>query len=133
MITPCTRLLTAAVLIVCGLPILARAESCTFKNDCKVSLVLQIATVQRGVLKRDQGVLKPGETSPKMPLNTDKVISVYDAKTGRLLFRDALRISKTPLNFSMAPDPRIPARLRMVLLKPPPPPAPPPDMPPGMR
>jgi hypothetical protein len=112
------RVLILAALIVFLLPAWIIAETVTFRNDCRVSVVVQTATVQRGVLKRDQCLLRAGESTTKMPLDSDKVITVFDGKTGRTLFRDALKKSKTPLYYSIAPDPRNPSRIRMMPTKP---------------
>jgi hypothetical protein len=110
------RWLTA--LIVCALPALAHGDTFTFRNDCKEAVVVQIATVQRGVLKREQILLKAGETTPKMPLDADKVITVVDARNGRVGFREVLRVSKTPLSYSIVTDPRMPGRAAMKSLPP---------------
>lgn len=111
-------LLTLAVLFPCVLSGGLLAETASFRNDCRAPLVVQTATVVRGVLKRDQCLLRPGESTPKMTLDTDKVVTVYDGKTGRLLFRGALRVSTTPLNYSIVPDLRLPNRVSMVLRNP---------------
>lgn len=102
-----------AWLIVCLVPTFAPGDTITFRNDCRVALVVQAVSVQRGVLKRDQMLLKAGETTPRMALDSDKVISVYDGKTGRILFRESLKASKTALNYGIVPDPRFPNRVRM--------------------
>jgi hypothetical protein len=112
----CLRWLAA--LIVCALPALANADTFTFRNDCKEAVVVQVATVQRGVLKREQVVLKSGESTPAMPLDADKVITVIDARTGRIGFREVLRVSKTPLSYGIVPDPRAPGRAAMRPLPP---------------
>ncbi|MFO0881132.1 MAG: hypothetical protein U0840_27730 [Gemmataceae bacterium] len=129
MISTCFRLPIPAALILCLLPGSLLAESFGFCNDCRVPVIVQIASVQRGMLKRDQILLRAGESTPTMPLNSDKVITVCDGKTGRVLFRDALRMNSTPQNFSITPDPRMPTRVRMVAT----PATPPPDMPPAER
>jgi len=118
MIDARTRPAWLALLTACGLPAWAGAETVIFRNDCRVPIVVQAATVQRGMLKRDQCLLRPGESTNKMPLDTDKIITVCDSKTGQVLFRDALRISKTPLHFSIVPDQRMPGRVRMVPVRP---------------
>lgn len=104
------------VLIVCALTTPLQAETFSFRNDLPVPVVIQVATVQRGALKRDQLLLRTGESTPKLPLIGDKVITVCDGKTGRVLFRDALRMSRLPLRFSIAPDPRMVGRARMMPL-----------------
>lgn len=90
------------------------AESVTFRNDGKIPLTIQVGTVQRGMLKRDQGTLRPGESTPKIALNADKTITISDSRSGRVLFRDALRVSQVPLNFSIVSDPRVPNAIRVL-------------------
>lgn len=102
-----------ALLIVCLAPAVLRAESVVFRNECSGSVVVQVAAVVRGMLKRDQALVKPGESTPKIPLDTDKIITIYDGKTGRALFRDALKMSTKPLAYSIVYDPRT-GRVRMV-------------------
>ncbi len=104
-----------AVLIVGAVPAVVHGETFSFKNECQASLIVQILTVQKGTLKRDQCLLRHGESTPKLPLDTDKMITVLDAKTGRILFREALRVSKTPLNYAIVLDQR---NMSRVLMKP---------------
>lgn len=108
------RSLPLAVLIVCTAATGAFGQTVTFKNECAVPLVVQIASVERGVLKREQGIVRAGDVTPKLAIDTDKIVTVYDSRTGRILFRDALKASKTPLEFHIAVDPRLPNRVRMV-------------------
>lgn len=118
MFRPRTPLLLAAVLLVASPPGELRAETFAFRNDCRVPLVVQVSSVQRGVLKRDQGLLRAGETTPKMRLDSDKVITIYDSRTNRILFRDVLKARKLPAFFSLHPDPLFPARLRIREIRP---------------
>jgi hypothetical protein len=106
-----SRLLSLALLIIC--PVLLSADTFTFRNDCSVPLVVQVASVQKGVLKRDQGVVRVGDTTPKMPLDSDKVITIFESKSGKMLFREVLKANKTPQQFSILPDPRLPGRVRL--------------------
>ncbi len=108
-----TRLLLPAVLIVCSVGGSLQAETFVFRNECRVPLVVQVSSVQRGVLKRDQGLLRPGESTAKLPLDSDKVITVYDSRSSRILFRDVLKVRRQPAWFILEPDPRFPARLRI--------------------
>ncbi|MFO0841096.1 MAG: hypothetical protein U0797_01690 [Gemmataceae bacterium] len=111
----CLRWLAA--LVACALPALARGETFAFRNDCKEALVIRVSTVQRGVLKRDQTLLKAGESTPKVAHKTDTLVLVLDGKTGRELFRDVLRVSKTPVSYGIVPDPRRPGRVAMKQLE----------------
>src|SRR5262245_19174476 len=113
-----TRLLLPAVLIACSALGSARADTFTFRNDCRVPLVVQVSSVQRGVLKRDQGMLRPGESTAKLPMDSDKVVTVYDSRTNRILFRNVLKMRKAPALYSLEPDPLFPLRLRVREVKP---------------
>jgi hypothetical protein len=99
-----------AVLIVCLVPALAPAtalaDSVTFRNECGSPVIVQSASVIRGVMRRDRPyALRPGDYSPKIGLDTDKVIVVYDGTNpNRLLFQGSLKASPTPIFYSIVPD-----------------------------
>jgi len=80
-----------------------RAEYVIFRNECKTSVVVQTATVVRGVLKRDQALVKPGEYTGKISLDSDKIITIRDGRTGKVLFHDPLRASTKPLAYGILP------------------------------
>lgn len=107
------KLAILAVLCMGVLPMLSLAETVVFRNECTGSVILQVATVQKGVLKRDQVLLRTGETTGKIALDSDKLITVQDSKTGRVLFRDALRMSKVPLAVGITHDART-GRVKLV-------------------
>ena len=86
-------------------PAACRAEYVVFRNECKTSVVVQTASVVRGVLKRDQALVKPGEYTGKISLDSDKTITICDGRTGKILFRDPLRATKTPLAYAILPNP----------------------------
>lgn len=118
MLSACIRRGLPAVLMVCTLPAVLQADSFTCRNDCRLPVVVQIVSVQRGVPKRDQGTLKFGETSPKVPLDTDKVLMIFD-KSGRQMFREVIKVNPKPQQFSIVPDPRFPNRVRLMVIPPP--------------
>ena len=124
MISTRTRLPLLAVLILCLMAGDLRADFFVFRNDCKVPLIVQVATVRRGVLMRDQALLRAGEATLKTPLESDKVITIVDSRTSRIIFRNVLKVRKKPAYFSLAPDPIFPTRLRITEI--PPLPEPPP-------
>jgi hypothetical protein len=104
-----------AVLIVCLLPGAVFADSVTFRNECKgLVVVVQSASMARGVMRRDKPVtLRYGDVSPKLPLDTEKLITVYDQRsTTRILFQGSLKASPVDLYYSIVPDTN-PARVRM--------------------
>jgi hypothetical protein len=92
------------VLLVGLLPAVASADTVLFRNECNAPLIVQATHVYRGVLKRDQYLLRPGESTPKMTLDCDKLLTIQDGKTGRLLFRNALKANKTPRAYSITVD-----------------------------
>ena len=81
-----------------------RSEYVVFRNECQAPVVVQTASVVRGVLRRDQALVKPGEYTDQIPLDCDKLVTISDGRTGRVLFRDPLKASKTPLGFVILPD-----------------------------
>ena len=111
-----SRLFAAAlaVALVGWLPGQVDAKTVVFRNECRAAIVIQAATVVRGVMKREQPyLLKAGETTPKISITTDKIIMIYDGKANKMLFRDVLKASAKPLYYSVAPDPRT-GKVRMV-------------------
>jgi hypothetical protein len=108
----CPRLL--AVLIVCWLPGTALAQTVVFRNECKAPVVVQTHTVVRGVLLRDSPcLLKPMEATPQIALGVNKIVTVYDAKTNRVLFQDLLRATPMDRAFGIIPHPRLAGRCAM--------------------
>jgi hypothetical protein len=95
--------LSLALFVALAIPAACRAEYVIFRNECRGSIVVQTATVVRGVLKRDQALVKPGEYTGKIPLDSDKIITFCDGRTGKILFRDPLRATKKPLAFGILP------------------------------
>jgi hypothetical protein len=92
------------MLLVGMLPAVASAETVNFRNECPTPLVVQATHVFRGVLKREQYLLRPGESTPKVTLDCDKLLTIQDGKTGRVLFRNALKAHKTPRGYSIVMD-----------------------------
>jgi len=110
-----------AVLIVCLAPAVLRAETVVFRNEIHGTVIVQTLTLDRGVLRRDQAsLLRYGETTPKIKLDADKVVTIYDGKTSRILFRDALKASKKPLYYSIIYNQRL-GRVQLILQTTPPP------------
>ena len=99
----CRLTLSLSLFVALATPTLCRAEYIIFRNECKVAVVVQTAAVVRGVLKRDQILVKPGAYTDKIPLDTDKTITICDGRTGKILFRDPLRASKKPLAYGILP------------------------------
>lgn len=101
----------ALFILLCG-QAAVQAEYVIFRNECKVPVIVQTASVVRGVLKRDQTLLKPGEFTTRIPLDRDQVITVCDGINGRTLFRDPLRTSKTPMHYGIVPNQgKVPVRM----------------------
>jgi hypothetical protein len=103
------------VLLVCLAPAVARAEKVTFRNECRSPVVVQTATVDKGVLRRDEPILlQYGECTPKIKADVDRLIMIYDGKANRMLFREVLKASKKELYYSIVFDPRRPGRVQVV-------------------
>jgi hypothetical protein len=102
-----------AVLIALALPFVlparSAAEDLIFVNDTKGTLVLQVATVVRGAVRRGAPLtLKPGEkTTISVPGN--KLINLYDARfPNRTLFQGTIPASTDSAVYSVTqPDLRI--------------------------
>jgi hypothetical protein len=101
------------VLFVGLLPASASADNVQFRNEYNATLVVQATHVYRGVLKRDQYLLRHGETTPKLSLDCDKLLTIQDGKTGRMLYRNALKATNTPRAYSIAVD-RITGRVGLL-------------------
>ena len=99
----CRFVLSLSLFVALAIPAIGRAEYVVFRNECKVAVVVKTAAVVRGVLKRDQILVKPGDYTDKIPLDTDKTITICDGRTGKILFRDPLRASKKPLAYGILP------------------------------
>jgi hypothetical protein len=109
-----------AVLIGCLAPADLRANAATFRNDTTVPLVVQTATLEKGVLRRDQAQLvRSNESTAPIKTNVDKLLFVYDGKTNRVLYRDVLRANKKEAHYGIAvmPHPTIRGRIIMVIRK----------------
>jgi hypothetical protein len=90
-----------AVLIVCLLPAGLPAQTVVFRNECKSPVVVQATTVYRNVLYRDSYLLRSMEATPKIALTVNKILTVHDAKSNRMLFRDVLRATRVELAYGI--------------------------------
>jgi hypothetical protein len=107
-----------AVSIVCLLPAAAEAQTVIFRNECRASVIVQTATVVKGNVVRDQPqLLRSGDYTSKIKLDTDKIVTVYDAKSNQVLFREVLKVTKMDLGYSIHPDPNAPNKVRLKLRK----------------
>src|SRR3954471_4530622 len=81
-----------AVALVCLLPSSGWADNVVFRNECRSSVVVQTAVVVKGVIQKDQPtLLRPGDSTDKIPTDVDRIVIVYDARSNRMLFRDVLK------------------------------------------
>jgi hypothetical protein len=109
-----------AVLIVFAAPMPVLAQNVIFRNECRASVIVQSAVVVRGVIRRERPyLLNANAVAPKIALDTDKIITVYDAANpNRVLFQGPLMASPMDLYFSIVPD-VVPNKVRMVRRPPP--------------
>jgi hypothetical protein len=94
----------------------AAAETLTFRNQSGSAVVVQAASVYRGVFRRDRPhLLQPGEaTDPGITLLGDKVITIYDATVpNRVLFQGTLPGQALNRSFRILPG-LTPARVRVI-------------------
>jgi hypothetical protein len=107
---PCL-LAVAILLLVAGS---GHAETVIFRNECRWPLTVCTGTVVRGVLRRDKvATLKPGESTEKIKTDVTKIITIYDAKSNRILFQETLRASKTVRYFGIIFNPKMPGRVQV--------------------
>jgi hypothetical protein len=112
-----------AILLALALPFLlpaqALAETITFVNDTKGTMVVQLATAVKGGVRRGPPyTLKPGEkVSINLPGN--KLVNVYDARLpNRPLFQGTIPASTEDGAYSIKqPDPRVP-KVEVEMVKP---------------
>ena len=111
--TQTIALVVVALLLGCVGP--AAAETLTFRNQSGSAVVVQAASVYRGVFRRDRPhLLQPGETTdPGITLLGDKVITLYDATApNRILFQGTLPGQALNRSFRILPG-SSPARVRV--------------------
>jgi hypothetical protein len=100
-----------AVLIVCLFAEAAGAQTVVFRNELKIPLVVQTATVMGGVLRRDQSCLvRPGESTPKIKTDVNKVITIFHGRTNQALFRDVIKANRQDRLFGIVVEPAAPGR-----------------------
>jgi hypothetical protein len=105
-----------AVLIVGLVPMTGRAEKVMFRNECRSPVVVQIATDNKGILRKDEPILlRYGDCTAKIKTNVDRLVTIYDNKTNRVLFRDVLKANKKEQYYSIVFDPRRPGRVQLIL------------------
>jgi hypothetical protein len=87
--------LLAAIFVALLIPALGRAGSLQLQNDAPFSVVIQGASVVRGLLVRDRPyLLSTGDKSPAVLLTGNKVITIYEAKVpNRLLFQGVIPVA----------------------------------------
>jgi hypothetical protein len=93
-----------------------RAEKVMFRNECRATVVVQMATVKNGVVRRDQPILlRYGECTPKIKADVDRLVTIYDGKSNRKLFEEVLKANKKEAYYSIVFDARRPGRVQIVL------------------
>ena len=105
---------TGAILIALALPFVlptqALAETIVFTNDTKGTVVVQVATVIRGAVRRGTPTtLGPGEKM-RVTVLGNKLINIYDARLpNRMLFQGTIAASPDDCHYAIKhPDPRVP-------------------------
>jgi hypothetical protein len=93
-----------ALVLMLALALPAFGQTLSFKNDAGTTVVVQTATLVRGKLKGDRPiVLRAGAFSAAIDLDSDKMITVYDGRSNRVLYQGLQKQSTTPLKFSIQP------------------------------
>jgi hypothetical protein len=85
-------------------PTTACAETITFVNESKASVVVQLSTVVRGRVVRDRPyTLNPGD-KVRIALPGDKLVHVYDARVPTcVLFKGTIGASLVDQGFTLQP------------------------------
>jgi hypothetical protein len=97
---------TLGLVLLLGSVSVVWAENAVLRNESPGAIVVQTVTVIRGVSKRDQYPLKPGDFTPKIATDTEKLVIVLDGKTGKVMFRDVLKPNPKLQGFSILYDPK---------------------------
>jgi hypothetical protein len=101
------------------LPTQALAETIIFTNDTKATVVVQVATVIRGAVRRGTPTtLGPGEKM-RVTVLGNKLINIYDARMpNRVLFQGTISASPDDCHYAIKhPDARLP-KLDLEMVKP---------------
>ncbi len=103
-----TSWLLVAVVPVC-------AESLVVCNRTPSPVVVQGATVNRGLLLRDRPYLiQPNDSTPPISLPGNKVLTVFDARNAnRVLIQVPINAGTENLQFDVVPDPTSPTGVRL--------------------
>jgi hypothetical protein len=102
----CPSLLAGLLLVL--LPGAGAAQTVVFRNECRVPVVVQTATVVKGVLVKDDPYpLRPTEATPKIALGVNKLLVITDAKSNRILFKELCRATRKELAYGIVPHPRL--------------------------
>lgn len=126
----------SAALVLCGAwPQSAHAAWLGFRNDIPGPVVVQGANVVNNVIRRGKPLpLNPTEIAwDQVPQPGNRLITVYDTRTGRVLFQGVIPVAAADLFFSIQldlnPIPPAPDKGPRVKLVPTKPPSPPPRLP----
>jgi hypothetical protein len=131
---PTTVVCLLALILVAAEPASAAAAWLGYRNDMKMPVIVQGATVQRNVVRRGKALLLfPGDVSWEPILEAgNRIITVYDAnQPARVLYQGVIPIIGNDLFFSIQLEPPpppakgekpLPPRVKLVPAKPPMPP-----------
>jgi hypothetical protein len=87
------------------LPALIRAETITIVNNSRVDMVVQCAAVVGGQVKRDKPqVCKAGASVSILAPGGNKLITVYDGRTNRVLIQTTVAGAKDDQAFAIEPN-----------------------------
>jgi hypothetical protein len=90
------------VLLVCLTPVSGRAEKMMFRNEIRSPIVVQMATIEKGVYRRDKPILlRYGECTEKIKSDVDRLLMIYDGRGNRMLYRKVLKANKEEAYYSI--------------------------------
>lgn len=95
----------AGLLALALTPCLLRAETITIVNNSRVDMVVQCAVVVGRQVKRDKPqIVKPGASAAILAPAGEKLITVYDGRTNRVLIQTTIAGAKDDQAFAIEPN-----------------------------
>lgn len=95
----------------------APATMLSFQNDASVAVVVQTGTIQRGQVRNDQPLVLRVGNSGRVPFSCDKLLTIYDGKSNRILYQAVVRYQGKAASFLIQRDPQKPGKVKLTPLR----------------
>src|SRR5262245_48441770 len=101
-----------ALLIIAFAPVIASAETVTFRNDTPLTIVVQVTSVVRGTVMRERpATLGPNDVA-RTDLQGNKIITISDArKPTNVLYQGTISSGNEDLSLLIKTNPLVPGQL----------------------